>query len=148
MKNPFYIPVFGNVLGWLIVLFKRPAFLFRLVPLAQNDVYVTVYTVESFPIMKTIKGQAVGQYMFIRSDIKQDTLEWKRIFLHEMKHVQQQCEHGWFGIWFFIKYYFQFVVYTVANMGIVSIALKNMPLEKEAYATEAQLKPIVSPKSV
>jgi hypothetical protein len=146
MKTLFHKPIFGNILGWSLRLLYRATLRHpTMVYIMENYITVTIYEVTSFPMMKTIMGQAAGQYMFIRSDIKEDTSEWKRIFLHEMKHVEQQYKHGWFGIWFFIKYYYQFAVYTIANMGIVSLALIQMPLEKEAYATEDQVTSPVTP---
>ena len=146
MIRVFYIPVVWNAIGRLRVILGRHAQAYTVqVPLTRGTVVVKVYEVTEFHIMKTIEGQAVGQYLFIRSDFKRDTQDWKRIMLHELKHVEQQCEHGWFGMWFLIKYVFQFVVYTVAYMGIISLALKRMPLEREAYATEAQLKSAARP---
>ena len=151
MRKLFYTPWFLNFIGWMYVWLYKATFVSNEQVYIMNAwVTVNIYRVTRFPFMKSIMGQAVGHYLFIRSDIKRATYEWKRIFLHETKHIEQQYTHGWFGMWFLIKYVYQLVVYTIANMGLFSIALKTMPLEKEAYATESQLTPpaIVSPKSV
>ena len=137
LRTVFYTPVVGNVLGKVLsIMYRATKSCITTLNVKCGSVPVTIYTVTSFFMMRTIMGQAAGQYVFVRSDIKEDTPDWKRIVTHELKHVEQQYRFGWFGILFFIKYYWQFFAYTLANMGVMALALKQMPLEREAYATD------------
>jgi hypothetical protein len=137
--NPLTTPVLGNLLGVMLkTLYKAHRVGNTVINLNKQVVTAVIYTVTSFPIMKSIKGQAAGSYIFIRNDIASNIDDYSRILAHESKHVEQQYRLGWFGLMFFIKYYWQFFTYTVRNIGILSLALKQMPLEVEAYATDTR----------
>jgi hypothetical protein len=141
-------PVFGNILGWLFRLLWRAPKIVEF-PLsyptqpswfAQHPQTIRVHTVKKFPLSSAVMGQNLGQYIFIREDLTADTARRAEIIRHELVHVEQQYRLGWFGVKFFIIYWWQFIVYTLRYMGIVGLALKHMPLEKEAYDKEKIMK--------
>lgn len=150
MRVMFETPWFGNLLGWVYKLLWR-ATKHEELPLTyctqppwfqQHPQHVTVYVVERFPFMKSIMGQAVGNYIFIRKDLLGMPGQRAQIIAHELVHVQQQYRLRWFGVKFFVVYVWQFVTYAVAYMGLISLVLRHMPLEKEAYnATKPDITP-------
>jgi len=90
--------------------------------------------------MASIEAQTWGRYIFVRQDIDLSTFKGRVVLTHEMKHVEQFYRYNFFGLGMSVLYGFQFVAYTIACMGLIPIAIRIMPLEKEAYDTEKGVK--------
>lgn len=117
----FNKPYIGNAIGWILKWIYSVELMYVYTPL-QIKIYIVK---RIFPFWMRIIGQTHGEYVFIHKNYK-NTEKGYKAQKHEYIHVLQSREHGWWGLWFIIKYLWYLIIY----------GYENNPFEIEAREAE------------
>jgi hypothetical protein len=107
----FNHPYVGNAIGRLLVwIYSGELKMYYSFPTMGSKKVPVYHADRIFPFWMKIIGQTHGEIIFIHKDYW-NTTKGLLTLPHEYVHVWQSRAHGWWGIWFMMKYVWYLIRY-------------------------------------